>query len=62
MDSKPFYLSKTMWANALVLLSSILSNFGVVDILPGEQAELVAGGLAFVNILLRLATRSRVTT
>ena len=61
MDSKPFYLSKTMWANAMVILAAILGSTGVVDILPGEQSELVAGGLALVNVILRAVTKGPVT-
>ena len=62
MDSKRWYLSKTIWANALTLLAGILSMFGL-DLTPQEQATIVTGiasVLPVVNIILRLVTKTAV--
>ena len=52
---KPFYLSKTMWINALGLASGVLL---------GVQGELLAGGSltigSLVNIVLRCVSDHRI--
>lgn len=58
MESKPFYLSKTFWSNALLLV--------VLPMLPDSAkafltAENVAYLFAGINILLRLITKDKVT-
>ncbi|MGH8599001.1 MAG: hypothetical protein ACREXT_20325 [Gammaproteobacteria bacterium] len=61
MPAKPWWQSKTIWANALALLA-MLATSQVLDLGLDEQtqAELLAGIMAVVNIGLRLATRSPV--
>jgi hypothetical protein len=57
MNSKPAYLSKTLWVNLLV--------GGLALFLPGAKEwvaahpEVATGALAGVNILLRLVTKGK---
>lgn len=52
---KPWWASKTLWANLIALGASIAAGFGV-DIGPEAQASLVGGVMAVVNIALRFLT------
>ena len=56
---KPWYKSKTIWVN-LIALIAILASFKGIEITPEEQAQIVAGILAVVNILLRFITHEPV--
>lgn len=56
---KPIYQSKIFWAN-LVGIAALAASMAGVDVglgTPEQQAEAVAGILAFVNIVLRFITR-----
>lgn len=59
MDPKPWYASKTIWANAVAFAATMTMVFGVdlpVDLGPDVQAEIVAAIMAVVNIVLRFVT------
>lgn len=57
MDSKPWYLSKTLWANLLAGGVVIATVFGLdLGLTPESQAEIVAGVLVIANLILRLVT------
>lgn len=58
--SKPWYTSKTVWANLIGVLAAVASSFGL-DIGAEEQGALSVGILAVVNIVLRLVTNRGVT-
>lgn len=61
MDSKPFWASKTIWANILSLIATIATVFGVdLGLTPEVQATIIAGVMGVVNIALRLVTKTGV--
>lgn len=56
-DTKPWYMSKTLWVNIVAGLVTLGGVFGVDLGLTAEtQAELVAGIMVVVNIGLRFVT------
>lgn len=58
MESKPWYASKTMWANLIGGAVTIGSVFGLdLGLTPEAQAQLVAGIVVAVNIVLRFVTK-----
>lgn len=59
MDSKPWYASKTLWVNALALVGMIVQGITGAEVL---DAEAQGGILALVNLVLRLVTKSAVTS
>jgi len=57
METKPFYKSKTLWANLLAGLAAILTSFGFTFGLdPENQTAIIGGIMAIANMLLRLTT------
>jgi len=55
METKKWYLSKTMWANAVAGLAVIIQGItGSTWINPEAQVGL----LALINIVLRIVTKS----
>jgi hypothetical protein len=53
MDSKPFWQSKTLWANVVMLIADVANGaYGAVPIPPEYKVYVVLA----VNILLRIAT------
>lgn len=59
MDSKPWYASKTIWANVIAFAATMATVFGVdlpFALTPEAQAEIVAAIMAVVNIVLRFVT------
>ena len=62
MNSKPWYASKTMWANLIGGSVTIGSVFGLdLGLTPENQAQLVAGIMVVVNIVLRLITKGPIS-
>ena len=55
MQKKSPWASKTLWANAIALVASVLAIFGF-DLGPDVQAGIVTAALAVVNIVLRFTT------
>lgn len=57
-DVKPWYRSKTLWVNVLVLLAAVLHAAGGVEWVSKSPhaAEGVAAMLALVNLALRMVT------
>ena len=53
MEGKPFWMSKTLWVNALAIAGSLLIGQYVT---ADQWAEITAVGLAVVNIVLRFVT------
>lgn len=59
--SKPWYLSKTMWANLIGGAVTIGGVFGLdLGLTPETQAQLVSGIMVVINLVLRLVTRSAI--
>lgn len=56
-DSKPFWASKTLWANLIAFGTILATTFGLDLGLDEEtQLALVGGVMAVVNIALRFVT------
>ena len=57
MDNKPWYASKTLWANIIAGAVTVAGALGLnLGLDSAAQAELVAGVMVVVNIVLRLVT------
>ncbi len=62
VTAKPVWTSKTMWANAIALVASVLVAFGLdLDLTPEKQAALAGAIVAVTNIILRFKTTKGVT-
>lgn len=62
MDSKPWYLSKTIWVNGLTFAATVAALFGVdLGLDDATKATIATGVLALVNVVLRVVTRKVVT-
>ena len=62
MESKPWFASKTLWANIIGGAVAIGTAFGLnLDIDAETQTAIVGGILAVVNIILRFMTSAPVT-
>lgn len=62
MDSKKWYMSKTLWFNILALIVAAAQHYGYADFTPDPNTGAYA--IAFVtaiNALLRLVTKKPVT-
>jgi len=57
-NPKPWWLSKTVWANLIALIGSVVLAIGFD---PGRWAEISTVALAVVNLGLRLMTREEIT-
>ena len=61
-ESKPFWQSKTFWANAVAIVASVAGVFGAGEVLdPEMQATVVGVVMGVVNIVLRFVTDKAVT-
>jgi len=59
---KPFYASKTLWANAVMLIATVSSAFGIdLGLDPETQIAVVGAVMAVVNIVLRFVTKSPIS-
>lgn len=62
MNSKKWYLSKTLWFNVLFLAVGIASAFGYNEFSPDAEMEsYVLVAVTIVNLVLRLVTKTAVT-
>ena len=58
MESKPCYLSKTLWTNVIMFAATALNTaFPTVEIGP----EFTAGVFVVVNTILRAVTKGAIT-
>jgi hypothetical protein len=57
--SKPFWLSKTIWANVLGVAAVLLAGVGI-ELDPELQAQIVAVVMGVGNIILRFVTKTAV--
>lgn len=54
---KKWYTSKTLWTNIVGAIATAAGVFGLdLGLTPEVQAQIVAGALAVLNIVLRLVT------
>ena len=57
MDGKPWYISKTLWANALMMVAAVVNGkFEFVQIGPEVQAAI----LVVINLVLRAITKQAI--
>ena len=57
MNSKSWYMSKTLFVNIVALVATVTGAFGLdLGLTPEVQAEVAVGVMAVVNIILRLIT------
>ena len=50
MDNKPWYMRKTLWAGAMLVVTTALPQFGVPEpIIKGIQSVIVGLGLIFLR-------------
>ena len=62
MESKPFWASKTLWANVVGGGVAVATAFGLDLQLDAEaQTAIVGGIMAVVNVALRLVTKAPVS-
>lgn len=59
-DPKPFWASRTLWANALAIAGVIGARFGL-ELTEALQAEVLVVIMGAVNIALRFVTDTPVT-
>lgn len=61
---KGWYVSKTVWVNAIALLGLLLVHFGLLPAQwsPEIQGELAAAVLTIINVALRVVTTRPVGT
>lgn len=60
MESKPWYMSKTLWVNALMLILSMVQSDMVLS-LNIVSPEVIAVIITAVNFILRFLTTQPVT-
>ena len=58
MESKPWYLSKTVWTNFILFVGAILVTTGAID--AQLSAETVAMIITIVNVILRFISGSQI--
>lgn len=56
-EPKPWWMSKTVWANLIALVGSVVISLGFD---PGRWAEISTVALAVVNLGLRLVTKEEI--
>lgn len=63
METKPFWASKTLWANMIMLVATVGTAFGLNLGLDAQtQVAVVGGVMGVVNLVLRFMTKAAVTT
>ncbi len=56
-QSKPFWASRTIWANLFMVAGVILESTGVTDVFNPETQEMaLAAVMGVVNLILRFVT------
>ena len=60
---KPFYASKTLWTNIVMLVATVSTAFGLdLGLNPEAQVAIVGTVMSVVNIILRFVTRAPIST
>lgn len=61
METKPWYASKTLWANIVAGVAALSGAVNIdLGLTPEAQTQLVVGIMAIVNFALRFTTNSGV--
>ena len=60
-EMKPFWASKTLWVNVIVVIASITGALGLFDLTPELQATIIGVVMGIVNIALRFVTDKKVS-
>jgi hypothetical protein len=59
---KPFYASKTLWTNIVMLVATVSTAFGLdLGLNPEAQVAIVGTVMSVINIVLRFVTRAPVS-
>ncbi len=62
METKPFWASKTLWANAIAVVAAIAGGMSYdLGLDPETQVAMVAAVMGVANIILRFITKSAVS-
>lgn len=62
METKPFWASRTMWVNIIMLVATISTAFGFdLGLDANTQIAVVGGVMGVVNLVMRVVTKSKVT-
>ncbi len=61
-QTKPFWASRTIWANLFMVAGVVLESTGVTDIFNAETQEMaLAAVMGVVNLVLRFVTKDPIT-
>ena len=60
MESKPFWASKTIWANVIAVVAVLAGSAGF-EITADLQASIVATVMGITNIVLRFITKTPIS-
>ena len=56
---KPFYASKTLWTNIVMLVATVSTAFGLdLGLDPETQVAIIGTVMSVINIVLRFVTRA----
>ena len=58
MEPKSWYLSRTLWVNAIAFVALVVQSFGTGFVIGAEEQ---VGILAVLNIILRLITKQPIS-
>ncbi len=62
-DTKPFWASKTIWVNLIMVVATVSTAFGMDFGLDAEtQVAMVGAVMGVVNLILRFMTKTAVST
>ena len=57
-DTKPFWASKTLWANAVSVIAAVSIGFGFdLGLDPETQTSIIVAIMGVVNVVLRFMTK-----
>ena len=60
-ESKPFYVSKTLWVNLVAVAAALTGAFGIdLGLDPETQVTIVGAIMGVVNIILRFTTKTAI--
>lgn len=60
-DSKPWYLSKTVWLNAAVFAVAVIELLSQQPFIPQSWLPMLGSAVAVANLYLRTTTDTKLT-
>lgn len=60
-ETKPWYLSKTLWFNIITILAAILAVPEITSIIPPEFLKYIVALNGIGNIILRVISATQLT-